>query len=136
MIDWWAGRLGHLIWNDRSDEALDALFYVRQAAPRVAHVNGETSRSAVAKFLWNCDDPRRYLENAGSSLINHGARYGSKRPISTSQAEGCVDEIASARMAKKQRIRWSPQGAHRVAVVRAAVLDCRFGQPLDFPLAA
>ena len=33
---------------------------------------------------------------------------------------GCVDEIANARMAKKQRMRWSPQGAHRVAVVRAA----------------
>ena len=28
-------------------------------------------------------------------------------------------------MAKKQRMRWSPQGAHRVAVVRAAVLDGR-----------
>ena len=34
----------------------------------------------------------------------------------TSRAEGCVDEIANARMAKKQRMRWSPQGAHRVAV--------------------
>jgi hypothetical protein len=28
-------------------------------------------------------------------------------------------------MAKKQRMRWSPQGAHRVVVVRAAVLDGR-----------
>jgi hypothetical protein len=36
-----------------------------------------------------------------------------------------MDEIANARMAKKQRARWSPQGAHRVAVVRAAVLDGR-----------
>ncbi len=36
-----------------------------------------------------------------------------------------MDEITNARMAKKQRMRWSPQGAHRVAVVHAAVLDGR-----------
>ena len=57
-------------------------------------------------------------------------------PISTSRAEGCVDEIADAQMAKKQRMRWSPQGAHRVAVVHAAVLDGRLRRPLDRPLAA
>jgi hypothetical protein len=67
-----------------------------------------------------------YLRNDTDALINYGARYRSKLPISTSRAEGCVDEIANARMARKQRMRWSPQGAHRVATVRAAVLDKRF----------
>jgi hypothetical protein len=56
-----------------------------------------------------------------------GARYRSKLPISTSRAEGYVDEIANARMAREQRMRRSPQGAHRVATVRAAVLDRLFG---------
>jgi hypothetical protein len=37
------------------------------------------------------------------ALIDYGARYRSKLPISTSRAEGCVDEIANARMAKKKR---------------------------------
>jgi hypothetical protein len=73
----------------------------------------------------NCDDLRRYLANNNGSLIDYGERYRSEMPISTSRAEGCVDEIANARMAKKQRMRWSPQGAHRVVVVRAAVLDGR-----------
>jgi hypothetical protein len=57
-------------------------------------------------------------------------------PISTLRAEGCVDEIANARMAKKQRMRWSPQGAHRVAVVRAAVLDGRLRPEANGLLAA
>jgi len=52
-------------------------------------------------------------------------RYHSDRPISTSRAEGCVDEIANARMGGRQRMRWSPRGTHRVAVVRNAVLDGR-----------
>jgi hypothetical protein len=67
-----------------------------------------------------------YLRNDTDALINYGARYRSKLPISTSRAEGCVDEIANARMARKQRMRWSPQGVHRVATVRATVLDKRF----------
>jgi hypothetical protein len=65
------------------------------------------------------------LANNAGSLIDYGDRYRSKLPISISRAEGCVDEIANARMAKKQRMRWSPKGAHCVAVVRAAVLDGR-----------
>ena len=45
------------------------------------------------------------------------------------RAEGCVDEIA-----KKPRMRWSPQGAHRIAVVRAAVLDGRLKMQTNFPM--
>jgi hypothetical protein len=57
-------------------------------------------------------------------------------PISTSRAQGCVDEIAKARMAKKQRMSRSPQGAHRVAVVRAAVSDGRLMSEANGLLAA
>ena len=74
--------------------------------------------------------------NNVDALIDYGARHRSKLPISTSRAEGCVDEIANARMAKKQRMRWSPRGAHCVAIVRAAVLDGRFKTATDLPLAA
>jgi hypothetical protein len=76
------------------------------------------------------------LANNIDALIDYGTRYRSKLPISTSRAEGCVDEIANARMAKKQRMRWSPWGAHCVATVRAAVLDGRFKIATDLQLAA
>ena len=102
----------------------------------VAYLNGEKFRPAVARPLWNGDDFRRYLANNAGSLIDYGERYRPKLPISTSWAEGCVDEIANARMAKKQRIRWSPQGAHRVAGVRAAVLDGRLKLEANALLAA
>ena len=55
----------------------------------------------------------------------NGTRYRTKTPISSSRAEGCVDEIANARMAKRQRTWWSPRDAHRVALVGATVLDGR-----------
>jgi hypothetical protein len=70
-------------------------------ASEVVYLNGERFRSSIARLLWNCDDLRRYLANNVDALINYGARYRSKLPISTSRAERCVDEIANSRMAKK-----------------------------------
>jgi hypothetical protein len=136
IVEWRIGRLRHLIWNGYHEEAHDELFGLRHIASEVAYLNGEKFRPAVARLLWNCDDLRRYLANNVDSLIDYGTRYRSKLPISTSRAEGCVDEIANARMAKKQRMRWSPQGAHFVATVRAAVLDGRLKPTADLPLAA
>jgi len=77
------------------------------------------------RFLNHCNELRSYLGNNETALIDYGSRYRADQPVSTSRAEGCVDEIANARMAKRRRMRWSPRGAHRVAVVRAAVLDGR-----------
>jgi len=56
------------------------------------------------------------------SLVNYDRRHRSGLPISSSRAEGSVDDIANARMGKRRRMRCSPRGAHRVAVTRAAAL--------------
>ena len=40
-------------------------------------------------------------------------------------SEDSVDDIANARMGKRRWMRWSPKGAHRVTVTRAAVFDRR-----------
>jgi hypothetical protein len=136
IVEWRVGRLRHLIWNGYHEEAHDELFGMRHVASEVAYLNGETFRPAVARLPWNCDDLRRHLANNTGSLIDYGKRYRSKLPISTSRAEGFVDEIANPRMAKKQRMTWSPQGAHRLAVVRAAVLDNRPKMPDNLSMAA
>jgi hypothetical protein len=136
IVEWRIGRLRHLIWNGYHDEARRELYGMRHMASEVVCLNGERFRSPVGRLLWNCDDLWRYLTNNVDALINYGARYRSKLPISTSRAEGCVDEIANARMAKKQRMRWSPRGAHCVATVRAAVLDGRFRTKANLRLAA
>jgi hypothetical protein len=78
-------------------------------------------------LLRHCSELRSYVQNNRRAIVSYHRRYHSDRAISTSRAEGCVDEIANARMGERQRMRWSPRGAHRVAVVRAAVLDGRLG---------
>ena len=66
--------------------------------------NGEGLRRAVERFLWHCAELRGYLANNETALIDYGSRYRAGSPISTSRA------------AKRQRMRWSPRGAHRVAL--------------------
>lgn len=136
IVEWRIGRLRHLIWNGYHDEARRELYGMRHMASEAVYLNGERFRSPIGRLLWNCDDLSRYLTNNVDALIDYGARYRSELPISTSRAEGCVDEIANARMAKKQRMRWSPRGAHCVATVRAAVLDGRFRTETNSRLAA
>jgi hypothetical protein len=43
------------------------------------------------------------LANNTGSLIDYGERYRSKMPISTSRAEGCVDEIVPAGRSSRRR---------------------------------
>jgi hypothetical protein len=115
MIEYRISRLRHLIWNGYHQEARRELFDVQHLAHEAVNLNGVKLGPAVSRFLARCEELPGYLDNNEAALVDYSRR----------QAEGCVDEIANARMAKRQRTRWSPRGAHRLAVVRAAVLDDR-----------
>jgi hypothetical protein len=120
-----AGRIRHLLWNGYAEEALDSLHIVQNWARRIFDFAG-AAHEARAKKLWaHCADLKTYVGNSEAAIIDYSRRYYSKLPVASSVAEGCVDEIANSRMGKKQRMRWSPRGAHRVVTVRAAMLDNR-----------
>lgn len=118
-------RLRHLLWNGYYEEARQELFGLQHLAREAVYLNGDRLRPAVDRFLAHGKELRGHLANKESALVDYRRRYHSGQPVSTSRAEGCVDEIANTRMAKRRRMRWSPRGAHRVVVVRAAVLDGR-----------
>jgi hypothetical protein len=80
---------------------------------------------AAGRVQARCRDLYSYITNNMDNLTDYGWRYRRGLPISSSRAEGCVDDIGNTRMGKRRRMRWSPKGAHRVAFVRAAVLDGR-----------
>jgi hypothetical protein len=82
-------------------------------------------RTAAIRVRARCETLDAYLANKMESLVDYGRRYRSGLPISSSHAEGAVDDVANARMGKHRRMRWSPKGAHRVAVTTADVLDGR-----------
>ena len=72
---------------------------------------------------WNLRRLYFYIDNNAGTLVNYGARYYKGLPISSSIAESAVNQVVSHRMAKKQQMRWTDEGAHCLAQVRVADLN-------------
>ena len=90
-------------------------------------LNDPAMEARAKRLLARCTELQAYIGTNEGALIDYGQRYRAGKPISTSRAEGTVNQLVSARMNKRQQMRWSPRGAHRVLQVRAAVLDGRVG---------
>jgi len=119
-----AERLRWYLWHGKVRAATTSLRWLLTDCERLCKVDPEV-RDAAARVQARCRELYTYLANNMDSLTDYGQRYRNGLPISSSRAEGCVDDIGNTRMGKRRRMRWSPMGAHRVAVVRAAVLDGR-----------
>ena len=120
-------RVRRLLWHGRPAQADQELVCFAHHSQNIALRGTDPEQTATKDLLRQCSELRGYVRNHRRGIVSYHRRYHSDRPVSTSRAEGCVDEIANARMSKRQRMRWSPRGAHRVAVVRAAGLDRRLG---------
>ncbi len=120
-------RLRHLLWNGHHEKACEALGRITGWAKDATVLDDPAMEARAKRLLARCTELQAYIENNEGALIDYGQRYRTGKPISTSRAEGTVNQLVSARMNKCQQMRWSPQGAHRVLQVRAAVLDGRFG---------
>lgn len=111
MVDYRLSRIRHLLWNGYHCEARRELFGLQHLAREAVYMNGDRLGPAVGRFLARCAELGGYLANNETALVDYSRRYHSGRPVSTSRAEGCVDEIANARMAKRRRMRCSPRDA-------------------------
>jgi len=122
-------RLRHLLWNGYHNKACEALGRITSWAKDVTVLNDPAMEARTKRLVARCTELQTYIDNNEDALIDYGQRYRAGKPISTSRAEGTVNQLVSARMNKRKQMRWSPCGAHRVLQVRAAVLDGRFGHP-------
>ena len=108
-----------LVWHGKGGKsvarikALDALLMERKGYE-------------YSTLWWNLHRLYCYIDNNASTLVNYGARYHKGLPISSSIAESAVNQVVSHRIAKKRQMRWTDEGAHRLAQVRVAVLNDEF----------
>lgn len=75
------------------------------------------------KLLKAVHEFRHYIEANQLSIPNYGDRYRHGEVIASSFAESTVNQVVSKRMVKKQQMRWTEGGAHRLLQVRARVLN-------------
>ena len=122
-------RLRHLLWNGYHKKAVKTLGRIVGWA-EIANAASDTAMvvAKVERLVTRCTELRSYIENNTNALIDYGQRYRAGKPVSSSRAESTVNQLVNARMNKRRQMRWSPQGAHRVLQVRAAVLDNRLVQ--------
>jgi hypothetical protein len=128
-------RLRHLLWNGYHNETHRLLASIVSISSNLMLLNDPTVEPKVWRFVELCEDLRTYIWNNHDTMIDYGRRWRKGKLISTSRAESVVNDLVNARMNKRQQMRWSPRGAHRVLQVRAAVLDGRFGTTIT-PIAA
>ncbi|MGB7307293.1 MAG: ISKra4 family transposase [Burkholderiaceae bacterium] len=118
-------------WDSISAQITSAKWLVwhgkgRQAIKRLKTVLNELERWPGQEFStlwWNVDKARSYVGGNGQYLANYSARHRRGLPISSAIAESAVNQVVSHRMAKKKQMRWSENGAHAMAQVRAAELN-------------
>jgi len=120
-------RLRHLLWNGHNEKACEALGRITNWAKDASVLDDPAMGAGAKRLVARCTELHNYIENNKGALIDYGQRSRAGKPISTSRAEGTVNNLVSARMNKRRQMHWSPQGAHRVLQARAAVLDGRFG---------
>ena len=79
----------------------------------------------VKKYkLWKyADEFYTYIELNQHYITNYAERHRYGETISTSFVESTVNEVISKRMVKKQQMRWTQEGAHRMIQVRIATLN-------------
>ncbi|MBY6058885.1 ISKra4 family transposase [Leisingera daeponensis] len=119
-----AETLRWYLWHGKVMTATTSLQWLMVDCARL-NTDVRMAAEAAQRVQARCRDLYSHLANYMDSLTDYGRRYRAGIPISSSRAEGCVDDIGNTCMGKRRRMRWSPKGAHRVTVVRAAVLDSR-----------
>jgi hypothetical protein len=114
-----------LLWHGNLPEALDRLGCVLNDL----YMCGESE--ARTKGLKMTDELRGYLANRPGTIVNYAERHRAGEPISSATAESAVNSVIAKRMVKKQQMRWSPNGAHRMLQIRCRVLDDQLAQDIN-----
>jgi hypothetical protein len=119
-----AETLRWYLWHGKGLTAATSLQWWRVEGARLV-TDDRVAPEAARRVQARCQDLCSHLANNRDNPTNQGQRHRRGLPVSSSRAAGCVDDSGTPHMGKRRRMRWSPNGAHRVAIVRAAVLDAR-----------
>jgi hypothetical protein len=107
-----------LLWHGNQHRALETigLFEDDVGALEVDYPN-------LGKFAHAAHEFATYITSNTRSRINYGERYRAGERISSCLAESTVNAVISKRFAKRQRMQWTPRGAHLLLQTRTRALD-------------
>ena len=107
------------IWHGNVSKALDKIDSFSEDLYDEELDKG-SKRYKIRKYA---DEFYTYIKSNRHYITNYAERYRYGEIISTSFVEATVNEVISKRMVKKQQMRWTQKGAHRMIQVRITTLN-------------
>lgn len=111
-------RLKWYLWHGNVFRALQVGEYLEEDLDLPGEKNGP-----IQKMLRALREFNGYITANENYIVNYGDRYRNGETISTAFVESTVNEVISKRFVKKQQMRWTKEGAHRLLQVRIQVLN-------------
>jgi hypothetical protein len=139
-------RIRHLLWHGRPDEADQEIVLLFGQGSKIAERNGVSVQESTNDLTRLCTELKGYVQNNRDAIVNYHRRYHGKRPISSSRAEGCIDEVANAGWARSSvcvgrpavliASRWSELRSWMAVSNHAVLFRWRHSQTNVFPLSS
>ncbi len=86
-------RLRHLLWNGDHERACETLGRIVSWAKDAIVLNEPATEAKARRLVARCTELQTYIETNEGTLIDYGQRYRAGKPISTSRAEGTVNQL-------------------------------------------
>lgn len=118
-------RLRWQLWYGRGGDAMRRAQQLSRLIRPLASAASGAAGERLHRFRRHLVRLRRYLRNNADLLFSYGRTRREGRRISTATAESGMNHPINARMAKRQPMRWSADGAQSLLQVRCALLDNR-----------
>ncbi|MEV0585326.1 ISKra4 family transposase [Nonomuraea sp. NPDC050310] len=113
-------RIKNYLWHGNTFRALHLLNNLVEDYELLCAGEPDDKRCA---FYTRLAEFHTYIDRNQHEIPNYGERHRNGEAISSATAEATVNHVISRRMVKKQRMRWTPRGAHRLLQIRTRVLN-------------
>jgi len=107
------------LWHGNTFQALERLEFLDIDLAEFA----ENKENKKYKIWQTLNEFMEYIRLNSQFIPNYGERYRHGEAVSSAVAESTVNEVISRRMAKKQQMRWTKEGAHLLLQVRTKTLN-------------
>ncbi|NBT86354.1 MAG: hypothetical protein EBT45_07690 [Alphaproteobacteria bacterium] len=125
LMNFLSFSLKWFLWHGNTSKALDIL----ESFDLDLGIFSEDKKHKKYALWKAVDEFYEYIQANASFIPNYGERYRHGEAVSSAPAESAVNEVISRRMAKKQQMRWTKEGAHSLLQVRTKVLNNELMDP-------
>ena len=114
-------RIKWLLWHGNAPDAVDDIECLVDDV--TAELEDNPTSASLRKLAAALGEFATYIANNAGHIVNYGERFRAGERISTGFVESAINQIVDKRFDKRQSMRWTPRGAHKLLQTRTRVLN-------------